>query len=128
MLVVQTMRSGPPKRAFLCRRRSQKREKQLEDAARLVRTMGKIAVINARNGEHAQEVRSQSDEHELQRDPMKDRENRDHVNRYERDDVVPLFFRQSLARLNWQSRCCSNVIWRRVLLGLHSLTVSNRLQ
>lgn len=85
-------------------------------------------MINARNREHTQEVRSQSDEHEFQRDPMEDRENRDHVNRHERDDVVPLLFRQSLGWAKRQSRCCSNVIRRRGLLGLHSLTVSNRLQ
>lgn len=128
MFVVQTMRSGPPKRAFLRRRRSQKREKQLEETARLVRAMREVAVVDAGNREHAQEVSSRCDSHEFPRNPVKNREHRDHVNHDERDDVVPLLLGQSFGRLNRQGRCCSNVLRWRGLLGLHSLTVSNRLQ
>lgn len=62
--------------------------------------MREIPVIDAGYREHAQEVRSQRDEHELQRDAMKDRQDSDHVNRYEGDDVVPLFSRESFGWLN----------------------------
>ena len=46
----------PPQRAFLCARLREKRENELKDATRLVRAMREIAVITARDREHAHEI------------------------------------------------------------------------
>ena len=92
MFVVQPMRSSPPERSFLRRRRTEERQDQLKDATRLVRSMREVTVIDARDCKHAQEVRPCSDEHELPRDLVQNRKHRDHVHHDEGDEVVPLFF------------------------------------
>ena len=125
MFVVQAMRSGPPERPFLRRSRAEECEHQLKDAARLVRAMREVAVVHARDGEHAQEVRARGDEHELPGNLIQNREHRDHVHHDERDEVVPLLFAEPLGGLNRYGRCCLNVL---LLLGMHATTVSNRLQ
>jgi hypothetical protein len=44
---------GPPKRPFLAARGPQQAKHELEEAAGLVGPVGKITVVNARDGEHA---------------------------------------------------------------------------
>jgi len=62
VFVVVSMMTGPPERAFLRTGRSKKREKKLKGAARLVGAMGKITVIRAGDGEHANEIEGNADE------------------------------------------------------------------
>lgn len=125
MFVVQTMRSRPPKRAFLRRGCPEKREEQLKCTARLVRAMREVPVVHAGDGKHAQNVCAQSNQNEPPCDFVQNRRQRDHVDRNERDGVVPLLLGETIGSFHRNFRWSSN---GHCLFGLHRLSVSNGLQ